>query len=81
MHRFVFFLGIFDLLLRLEPFLNVIDAKQVLIYFGCSTTVQTTHILSIGATRGLEASIEFVPMARARSIREKRLLRAEGKSC
>jgi hypothetical protein len=79
MHRFAFFLGIFDLLLRLEPFLNVIDAKQVLMYIGCSTTVQTTHMLSIGAVRGIEASIEFMPMARARSIKEKRLLRAGGR--
>jgi hypothetical protein len=51
---------------------TVLEAKQVLIYIGRSTTVQTTQGSSIGS--GMEPSSEFMPHTREGSPRNTRFI-------
>jgi hypothetical protein len=51
---------------------TVLEAKQVLMKTGCSTTVQTTQRVSIGS--GMAPSKEFMPTAREGNPRSTRFI-------
>jgi hypothetical protein len=48
---------------------TVLDEKQVLMYIGCSTTVQTMQTLSTGSLSSIDPSGEVMPNAMVGSPR------------